>query len=185
MKLVLGMLSSTEQLNNFPDLYEEYFDKIYRFVYYKTHHRETAEDITSDVFIKALKNIASFDQLKGTFQAWLFKIARNTVIDYYRRKKNLVNIDDVWSLGEEDSVLTDIDTKNQVQIAKKYLAKLNPIQREIVILRVWENMPYKEIADIIGQKEQACKMTFYRAMENIKKEMPLRFAIIILINKSL
>jgi len=174
------MLSQEKQLNNFPDLYEEYFDKIYRFVYYKTHHRETAEDITSDVFIKALKNISSFNQLKGTFQAWLFKIARNTVIDYYRKKKNLVNIDDIYSLGEEDSVLTDLDTKSQIQMAKKYLAKLNPIQREIVVLRVWESMPYKEIAEIVGIQEQACKMTFYRAMENIKKDMPLLFVLILL-----
>src|SRR6056297_2278284 len=75
------------QLDSFNWLYERYIKKIYNFIYYKTMHQETAEDLTSQTFIKALNKINSFDSEQGTFQAWLYKIARNTVIDHYRTQK--------------------------------------------------------------------------------------------------
>ena len=86
-------------LEKFSGLYDVYIGKIYRFIFYKTSHKETAEDLTSETFTKALKSIEGFSANKGTFQAWLFRIARNTVIDFYRTKKDLKNIDDVWELG--------------------------------------------------------------------------------------
>ena len=86
-------------LEKFSGLYDVYIGKIYRFIFYKTSHKETAEDLTSKTFMKALKSVDRFDTEKGTFQAWLFRIARNTVIDFYRTKKDLKNIEDVWGLG--------------------------------------------------------------------------------------
>ena len=164
-------LCQTGKLEKFSFLYDAYIEKIYRFVYYKTHHKETAEDLTSDTFLKALEKINSFKE--GSFQAWLFKIARNTVIDYYRKKKSVVDIDDVWDLGKSDNILKDLEMKEKLEKVYSSFSKLNSVQREIVLLRIWENMPYKEIAEIVGKKEGACKMIFTRAIGQLKNEIPL------------
>ena len=70
-------------LEHFGEIYDVYIKKIYNFIYYKTHHKETAEDLTSETFRKALSNIKSFDTHRA-FSSWLYRIAQNTVIDHYR-----------------------------------------------------------------------------------------------------
>ncbi|PIR75566.1 MAG: hypothetical protein CO030_02135 [Candidatus Magasanikbacteria bacterium CG_4_9_14_0_2_um_filter_42_11] len=70
----------------FGQLYDLYIKEIYRFVYYKTHQKETAADITADIFVKALHKIDTFDAMKGSFRTWLYTIARSAVIDHYRTK---------------------------------------------------------------------------------------------------
>jgi len=160
-------------LEKFSGLYDIYVDKIYRFIFYKTSHKETAEDLTSETFIKALKAIDRFDDNKGAFQAWLFRIARNTVIDFYRVKKNLVNIEDVWELGHTDNVENVLSTQDDLRKVREYLGKLTPLQREVVILRVWDNMPYKQIAEIVNITEGNCKMIFSRTIKKIRQDIPL------------
>src|SRR3989344_2331792 len=78
----------------FGELYELCFDKIYRFVYFRVGHKEIAEDLTEEVFIKAFENLHTLNQ-SSSFEAWLYQIARNKVIDYYRSKQMLTNLDDV------------------------------------------------------------------------------------------
>ena len=103
------------ELNQFGTLYDLYIKKIYNFVYYKTMHKETAEDLTSQTFFKALDNIQRFDETKGSFSSWLYRIARNTVIDYYRTKKTENNIEDVWDLSGDENIQSDMDTTQKLQ----------------------------------------------------------------------
>lgn len=167
------------KLKEFATLYDIYVSKIYRFCYYKTHHKETAQDLTSETFIKALKGVKQFDASKGTFQAWLFKIARNSVIDYYRSKRSFVAVEDVWDIGENHDILGSIDTKEQFKKVRQYLSKLSPLQREIIVLRVWENMPYKELAEVVGKSEAACKMVFVRTIKRLREDMgPILFLLL-------
>ncbi len=157
----------------FGQLYDKYIKKIYDFVYYKTHHKETAEDLTSQSFMKALEKISSFDCDKGTFQAWLYQIARNTVIDYYRTKKSDLDIEDVWDLSDDEDLERDFDTKQKLEKVEKYLKKLKAQQREIVIMRVWQGMSYQEIAEVLDKSEDSCKMMFSRTIRRLREEMPL------------
>src|SRR3990167_9477777 len=138
-------------------LYDYYIDKIYRFVYYKTFVKEVAEDITSDVFHKALVKINSFDSSKGVFSAWLYRIARNAVIDYYRSQKFDVPLEDVFEVGAEDRTPESIDALSGLAKVTEYLETLNAKQREIIPLRVWEEMSYQEIAAIVGGTRRQCK----------------------------
>lgn len=174
-------------LEKFSELYDVYVGKIYRFIFYKTSHKETAEDLTSETFTKALKAIVRFDDNKGTFQAWLFRIARNTVIDFYRTKKNLVNIEDVWELGatlevgHTDNTQNVLSTQDDLRKVREYLAKLSARQREIVFLRVWDNMPYKQIAEIVNETEANCKMIFSRTVKKMKNDMgPLALLLLLI-----
>lgn len=159
--------------DNFGQLYDKYIKKIFNFIYYKTHHKETAEDLTSETFIKALDKLDSFNQNKGSFSTWIYQIARNTVIDFYRTKKNSVNVDDIWDLSTDEDILRDLDTAKRLEDVKEYLKTLKSEQREIVLLRVWEGMSYKEISDAMGKSEASCKMAFSRTIKILKERMPL------------
>lgn len=151
-------------------LYDRYLDKIYRFIYYKIWNKETAEDITSDVFHKAFQKIDSFDAGKGTFSAWLYRIARNAVIDYYRTVKKTVDIEDAFDLGEEDRTIEEHDTLLNLGKVRTFMEKLSPRQREIITLRIWEELSYREIAERIGGTEDSTKMAFSRAMKELREK---------------
>jgi len=157
----------------FAALYDAYVSRIYSFIYFKTHHRETAEDLTSKTFMKALDGLESFDAKKGSFSNWLYSIARNNVIDFYRIRKSEYDINDIWDLSSSDDVERDIEAKQKLEKIEKYLRKLKSEHREIIILRVWNEMSYKEISEIVGKSEASCKMIFSRSLKELKKEMPL------------
>jgi len=160
-------------LDDFTLLYDAYVKKIYNFIYYRTQHKETAEDLTSRAFMKALEKISSFENEKGSFSSWLYRIARNSVIDYYRTKKHDADISDIWDLASEENIERDLDTKEKLKKVDEYLKNLKSEQREIIIMRVWQELSYKEIAEIIGKSEASCKMTYARALAKLKQEMPL------------
>lgn len=168
-------------LDNFRLIYDDFFDKIYRFIYYKTHHKQTAEDLTSKTFIKALEKINSFNFRKGLFSSWIYRIARNNVIDYYRTNKKNLDISGIWDLGESKDFNKTIDDRDKLVQVARYLKKFTPEQREIIIMRIWDGLSYKEISEITGKKEGNCKMIFFRTMTKLRQEIPLVLLISLLI----
>lgn len=163
-------------------IYDKYVKKIYNFIYYKTFHKETAEDILSQVFFKALNKINSYNPNSGSFSSWIYKIARNQIIDHYRTKKNNINIEDVWNIEDGSNISLDAENKIKLEQVKKYLSKYSAEQRDIIILKLWEEMSYKEIAEIMGKSEAGCKMMFSRAINKLRQEMPLHILIMLLLN---
>jgi RNA polymerase sigma-70 factor (ECF subfamily) len=155
----------------FAEIYELFAQKIYAFIFYKTFHRETAEDLTSQTFTRALEKIRSFDSQKGSFNSWIYAIARNSVIDFYRTKKDLKNIDDVFDLASSTDVSAEFAQKNDFTEIHSALRKISPRQREIILLRIWEGLKFREIAEILEKSEAAVKMDFGRGIQNLKKEI--------------
>jgi len=153
-------------------LYDRYIEKIYRFIYYKTFDTEIAEDLTSSTFFKALNKIGTLDTTKGGFSAWLYSIARNTVIDHYRTNKFSANTgEDVFDLVSEELVAETVDTNQTLKRVTAYLSNLSREQREIVTLRLWEERSYQEIAEIIGGTETAARMSFSRTMKKLRADL--------------
>jgi len=165
-------------LKAFSEIYSHYIKRIYDFVYFKTCHRETAEDLTSQTFMKALEGIVNFDPAKGSVSSWLYRIARNSVIDHYRKKKQMVNIEDIWDLASREDLETDLINREGMERIAESLNSLSPDKRAIVIMRVWQGLSYKEISEIMKRTEAQCKMTFYRAIDKIKKQVPASVAVL-------
>lgn len=164
-------------------LYNRYIDKIYRFIYYKTFSKEITEDLTSDVFHKALTRLHTFDPRKGSFSTWIYRIARNTVVDYYRTKKTTVPIEDIFDIGVDDRMEDVHDAVHALTDIKKYLTTLTPRQREIITLRIWEGKSYREIAEIVESTEDGVKMAFSRSIRDLREKYGAR-AILLLITYS-
>lgn len=158
--------------NAFGGLYDKHVKSIYKFIFFKTHHRETAEDLTSRVFMKALENIKTYRAEKASFSVWLYQIARNTVIDYYRAKKIDVNLEDVWNLSGRGSISADADARMKLEKVQEYMMELTVLQREIIVMRVWQGLNYKEIAGIVGKSEANCRMIYLRGIKILKDKVP-------------
>lgn len=168
------------KLDDFGLLYDRYIRKIYDFIYFKTHHKETAEDLCSKTFMKALEKIGTCDVSKGSFSSWVYRIARNTVIDHYRTKKFTLDIDDAWDLSTGEDILKDLENKQKFEHVEKFLKTLKPEHRDLVMLRVWSGLSYKEIAQITGKSEDSCKMTFSRVISKVRKEVLLVYLLLLL-----
>lgn len=182
-KALLGQYRAGDR-EAFGRLYDRYIGKIYRFVYYKTHHRETAEDLVSRIFTKALEKIGGFDADKGTFQAWLYAIARNTVIDHYRTSRGETGIEDVWDLTGNEDAERDMDAKMKLEKVGQYLARLKSAHRDILIMRLWQGLSHAEIAAALDTSEASVKMTYSRAVNKLRREMPLDIFLLFLLHSA-
>lgn len=164
-------------------LYDLYVRPIYRFISIKTQHRSTAEDLVSQTFLKALERINTFDSTKGTFAAWLYKIARNTVIDYYRTERSVTSIDDAWDIPEVSTVEHDTDIALAMNDVRSYLSQLSSSEREILLMRVWGEASYSEIAAALGKSEASCKMMYTRTIKKLRQMMPISLYLLFLLSR--
>lgn len=167
----------------FSQLYDRYIKKIYAFVFFKTHHTQTAEDLTSEVFMKALRALNSFKSNAGTFQSWLYQIARNRVIDHYRSDRSRDTIEDAWDIADDGDLAADIDTKHKLEKVREIINSLDSAKRDILILRLWQDLPYQQIAEITGTTEASCKMTVSRVLKSIRKsDLMTAWLLLLLVN---
>lgn len=150
----------------FIDLYDAYFDDVYRYVFVKTGNKWDAEDIVSEVFRKAYESWARRNDSANP-KAWIMAIARNTVIDFYRKKKSLL-------VGEEiDSYLTPVpfedpfEESKEMECLKKSLNHLSKDDLEVTNLRYFADMKYKEIALILKKTEESLRVKSNRITKKI------------------
>lgn len=155
----------------FKELYEKYFPGIYRFIYNKTWHRETAEDICSTVFMKIVEKLPDFRGNDSKLTSWIFTIARNQITDYYRKMTHHRSCEDLWDLDTGEDPEVDVINKENFEYLHNTLKKLKTRERDIIMLHLWEEYTFKEIALSLKIPEGRCKVTYYRALEKIRKNM--------------
>jgi len=159
---------SNWNLENFWILYDRYIDKIYKFVFLKTSSKEVSEDITQDVFMSAIKNITKFKiDANSSVQAWIYKIASNKVIDYYKTNKETGEIWDYLEMWVIENFWENLDNKEKLKEVFEYLKNYKKEHREIFILRIWDDLSYAEISQITGQSVDNCKKIVSRTLKTI------------------
>lgn len=158
--------------SEFGEIYDSYIREIYKFIYFKTMHKETAEDLTSQTFLKVVEKISGFDA-NTNLSAWIYAIARNTVIDFYRAQKGDLNIEDVWGLEFGESIVDSLVKKQALESVWLYLKNLDQGHREVILMRVWGGMSFKEIAGALGKSEGSVKMEFARSIGKIRQDILL------------
>lgn len=152
-------------------LYDHYHPKIYRFVLIKVGRREDAEDLTHQVFLSAWQNISSYKDLGFPFSSWLYRIARNQIIDRYRTKKSEIGLEDAdeeifayYGSGDDG-----IDEKIRFEHVISAIKELKDDYQDILIMRFIEDLSIKETAATIKKTEGAVKLMQHRAVKELKK----------------
>jgi len=154
----------------FAKLYEAYFERIYSYIYYRTFNKQTTEDLTSETFFKVLKNIDRYKYKENVpFSSWIFKIAQNVVNDYYRKKKDCINIDDLQMIQSVKTPEEDFLEKVEKSKLKDALSKLTKDQQEVVILRYAADLKLTEIAKLKNKSDVAIRGLFFRAVHSLKE----------------
>ncbi len=165
----------------FARLYDGYVRQVYGFIFTKVQHPPTAEDLTSQTFLKALEHIGSFQVKKASFATWLFTIARRTVIDHYRTTHKHEDIEDAWDLPDSTDTVRDTDTALRFAKVKMVMQELSTRDRDLIVLRLWQGLSFQEISDILGTSPDACKVAYGRAIQKIRTRIPLGAVAIILL----
>ncbi|MFJ5770357.1 RNA polymerase sigma factor [Psychrobacillus sp. NPDC093180] len=153
-------------------LYKEYSDRVYSYIYFLVRHKECAEDLTQETFYRAYKGMASFQKQAST-ATWLLKIARNVTYDYFRRKRIIKFFSFEKAHDLETNALTpENQLEQKEQLVKMYdsLSKLKKDYQEVLLLRKVQECSIQETAYILGWTEAKVKMKMARAFEALKKE---------------
>ncbi|MFI6153200.1 ECF subfamily RNA polymerase sigma factor, BldN family [Kitasatospora sp. NPDC051170] len=159
----------------FGRLYDHYADTVYRYIYYRVGSRATAEDLTSETFLRALRRIGTFTWQGRDFGAWLVTIARNLVADHFKSSRFRLEVTTGEMLDSnecerspEESVLESLSNAALLDAVRR----LNPQQQECVTLRFLQGLSVAETARIMGKNEGAIKTLQYRAVRTLARLLP-------------
>jgi RNA polymerase sigma-70 factor (ECF subfamily) len=150
----------------FGQLYDECIERIYRYIFFRVTDEQTAEDLTSQVFFKAWENLDRCKSTGAPFIAWLYTIARNAVIDYYRTRKNTVALDAAATLAS-DELAPDkrMELQFETESLREALQELTPDQQRVVVLKFISGMSTDEIAQHLGKRPGAVRALQMRALQ--------------------
>ena len=158
-------------------LYDRYVDQIFGYVYHRVGHRQTAEDLVGDVFLRALRRITTFSWQGVDFGAWLMVIARNRVNDHFksarfRLESTVEEIFDSPTTSRSDDPEHSALTSDLGRTVRAALAQLKGEQAEVLYLRFVQHLNVAETGAVMGKTEGAVKALQYRALKSLAKLMP-------------
>ncbi|MFH1184048.1 MAG: sigma-70 family RNA polymerase sigma factor [Chloroflexota bacterium] len=153
----------------FGRLYDACVDRIYRYIFFRVTDREIAEDLTSEVFLKAWENLHRY-RPGGPFMAWLYTIARNTVIDHYRTRKRSVSLDETV-IKHDLRLEEEVDLQHEVETLKRAMQYLTDQQREVLTLRFLVELNTEQIAGRMRKSKGAVRALQMRALQALARVM--------------
>lgn len=158
-------------------VYEKYVNLVFRSIYSRVRNKHIAEDITSEVFLKIVRNWERFNSQKASVGTWIFTITRNTLIDYFRRGNNKTNsidtedeLEEICNKTHEEYVQIDIDTER----VYKAIDKLNELEQQLILLRYISEMSYEEIATETKLNINTVGVKLLRAVNKLQKILDVK-----------
>jgi len=165
----------------FGELYDRYYSQIFGYVLRRTASIEAAQDVTSEVFFKALKNLRRFRWRDVPFSSWLYRIASHEIANYFRKNKHrqicLEEVPDSIEHSAESAETELLKAEAELKRHEEYLALQESISKlpikyqEVITLRFFENKGLKEIGEILGKPEGTVKSLLHRGLEKLRKLM--------------
>ncbi|PIR07006.1 MAG: hypothetical protein COV55_01100 [Candidatus Komeilibacteria bacterium CG11_big_fil_rev_8_21_14_0_20_36_20] len=155
----------------FAFFYDKYVSRIYRFVMIKVSNKQIAEDLTQDIFLKIWQHLVDKRHIKN-FQAFIFRIARNAVIDHYRRSnRQELPLDYIFETNNylTDKTITNLDKSLDADNLLRQLSQLKPEYQEILLLRYVEDLSIEDISQIIEKDKNNVRVILHRALNKLKE----------------
>lgn len=161
--------------NAFSEVYDEYHQKIYRYIYFKVPGQQIAEDLTGNTFLKFWEYINKSEKQVDNLQAFLYSIAHNIIVDYYRQRQE--SHQESLEISEAKQVIDDNADKiiNQIEIDQemnkliKAITDLSDDYNDVITLHYIEQYSIKEISEITGKTENNIRVILHRAIKVLKK----------------
>jgi RNA polymerase sigma-70 factor (ECF subfamily) len=153
----------------FAELYERYYLRVYRYVYHRLASSEDAEDLTGLIFVKALEALPSYQARRKSVAPWLFRIARNAVVDHYRRQRRHCSLDVIEGQAafDADPVAAVLGTERQTEL-HRLVELLSVDQRDVLLMRYAADLSFGEIAAAMNKREAAVRMLLHRGLRRLK-----------------
>ncbi len=165
-----------ENTQSFGKLYDLYFPRVYAFIAAKVNNRHDAEDLVSDIFIKILENLPRYEDRGFPFAAWVFRIARNRLNDYYSEhgKQQTDDIDAAFDLAEDEEKTSPVKKARQEELrfkVKEILDTLPEKELNVVQLKFFGQLNNREITHVTGLSESNVAVILYRTLKKIKPDL--------------
>jgi len=174
-ELALVRRSQDGDQEAFTCLYDAYMERIYRYIYFRVADEQVAEDITSQVFLKVWEKLDTYQAGSSPFVAWLYRIARNTVIDNYRTRKVSIPLENVSpaDISHDDGVDEKLDMQLKSEQLRQGMKELTEEQQEVLVLRFIAELSTEEIAQQLGKQPGAIRALQMRALQGLAKYLKL------------
>jgi RNA polymerase sigma-70 factor (ECF subfamily) len=154
----------------FAGLVESYWVRLYRWLYHLTHDRHTAEDVAQDTFLKAFARLDSFRP--GTrFQAWLFRIAHNTFLNQQRRSKRVRQTFPEHLLSAAEGPAEEVMSREALLLLARAVGRLPSDFRAAFLLRVEEELSFREIAEVLEITEETARWRVFKARQKLMETL--------------
>lgn len=152
----------------FGQIYDQFFDRIYRYVYFRTNPAEV-DDLVETIFIKAWMNLEKYEKRDVNFSAWLFKIAHNVVIDHRRSHRPLFEIKEEIEDESEKAAPKKVTEKNMLSsVVREAVDRLKEPYKQVITLKFLIGLSNTEIAEILNEREGNVRVLQFRALKELK-----------------
>jgi RNA polymerase sigma-70 factor, ECF subfamily len=170
--ILSAMTGSTTALGA---IYDAYARRIYRYFFSRVENAAEADDLTAQTFLKVIESLPRYRH-RGQFTAWIFQIARNNAMDYFRRNPNQSLHEDSFDLPVMDGALDRLIDQQSIAALRQYIRALEEHERELLRLRFVVDLTYVEIAALLGRKEDAVRKAINRITERLYWQMEANHA---------
>ncbi len=153
-------------------LYEEYYDRIVRYIFVRISDQSEAENLGGEVFLKAWQSLDSYRGRPKQMVAWLFKIAHNLLVDYLRKvsRRKEISLDKV-EIPDKLNIEEQVEKKLEIERLSQALKQVTPAQREVIGLRFFAGLSSAEVGKILGKSSGAVREMQRAAVETLRQEM--------------
>ena len=151
-------------------LYDRYVGQVFRYAYGRLGDRASAEDLTSEVFYRALRNIRQYRPV-GPFRAWLYQIAKNAIVDAHRRIRPELNLEEGLAQLDGRSVADEVAERDRLSRVWTAVDRLPAPQRTAMRLRFGQDLTNRAAGDLMGKTSAAVKLLIYRAVQRLRVEL--------------